>query len=78
MVKVEITNTYADRENTEVVEVSEPAGVDEETLEEWWEDEVFPHTGDGYGDSETGYYEAKVLGSVTFPELVGKTCEWDG
>lgn len=73
-VKLLITNTYADRENTSRVEVADP--VDVRDLEDWWEDVVFPETGDGRGGDAC--YEAEVLECDEFPELVGLKNEWDG
>ena len=75
---VMIENTYADRSNTETVTVESPnpvAPFTTDDLEDWWEDKVFPHTGDGGG----GYavYTATVMSSDV-PGLVGLTWSWEG
>lgn len=73
-VKVQITNTYADRDNTVIVEVAVPREWPD--LEDWWEDVVYPETGDGNGGD--AYTEAEVLECDTFPALVGEKWDWCG
>jgi hypothetical protein len=46
---------------------------EEYNLEEWFEEIVFPETGDGKGGD--GFYAAEVIES-DLPELIGKTAEW--
>lgn len=74
--QVKITNTYADRSNTVTVTVETP-WTWPDGLEGWWQDTVFPHTGDGFGENELATCEAEVVASDV-PELVGKTYEWGG
>lgn len=79
LVKVQITNTYASRSNTEVVDVEAPDSLEEPVLADWWEDEVFPHTGDGKGGDAC--YEAKVVyveDLVNLKDLAGQAHEWIG
>lgn len=73
---VEITNTYADRQNTTTVELDGPASLSADDLEEWWEEVVFCETGDGLG----GYacYTAKVMSGGGIPTLIGQEREWNG
>jgi hypothetical protein len=75
--QVIITNTYPDRSNTETVTVPDPESLSPEDLEDWWEEEVFPHTGDGRGSNDYAVYTATVTESDV-PGLVGKWNEWDG
>lgn len=78
MVTVRIENAYAcGRESWHTVEVEAPAITD--SVEEWWEDVVYPHTGDGHpcGASEDANYEATIID--TTPDaagLIGQRMEW--
>jgi len=79
-VTVKIENTYEDGHETElIIEVQDPpAGSDEENLELWWEEEVWPHTGDGYGEKHPKlgcWYEATITGADE-NWLVGLSMEW--
>jgi uncharacterized protein YndB with AHSA1/START domain len=71
--KIEITNTYANRENTTVITVDDP----DDITADWWQDEVFPHTGDGRGQREPAWYEAEILEAQN-PHHVGLTWDWGG
>lgn len=73
-VEVLITNTYPGRSN-QTTEHIDPPG-DEDGIDDWWEDEVFPLTGDGLGADEHAMYEAEVVAGPAW--LVGKTQEWMG
>lgn len=73
---VRITNTYPSRSNTVSVTVQTPSDWSSDGLEDWWEDVVFPHTGDGLGGSEYAIYNAEVTESDV-SEFVGKTYEWN-
>jgi len=75
MVTVRIHNAYSDgHESTHEVEVAVPAG----PLEEWWEDEVWPETGDGHGadneDLGTCYTATIILAEDL--RLLGANHEW--
>jgi hypothetical protein len=75
MVTVLLENTYSDGHHSErTVELEAPTG----DLDEWWEDIVFPETGDGHGiDADCGScYTATVLAAPAHPELVGLSEEW--
>lgn len=77
-VLVEIENSYSDGdESTKQVRVAAPENPDDEdSLDDWWNDVVFPHTGDGHSKTMSASHEAKVLEG---PEaLVGATYGWDG
>jgi hypothetical protein len=78
MITVRITNHYSDGHHSEhQVTVPAPTG----SLEDWWEDEVWPHTGDGHGadDENLGVcYTATIIsaGKGDNPQLVGEENEW--
>ncbi|MFD7161409.1 hypothetical protein ACFV9C_42960 [Kribbella sp. NPDC059898] len=72
-----IENFYPDRQSWAYVVVECPADLTPEGIEDWWEDVVFPHTGDGRGQREYAIYTATVMVS-DLPELAGLVCEWDG
>lgn len=59
--------------------VFDPSGgmLDNDELDEWWEEVVFPLTGDGFGESEDALYEASVIDS-DIPELIGESYDWSG
>jgi len=72
---VRIQNTYSDGHSSErTVELVDP-DVDLGSLDDWFEDVVFPETGDGHHGADGSCYTATI---VTTPdvELVGKTYEW--
>lgn len=71
---VKIENDYSDEHHSEHT-VELPAPTTE--LDEWWEDVVFPHTGDGHGiDFDGGScYTATVIDGDR-KALVGATHEW--
>jgi hypothetical protein len=70
---VKIENTYSDGWHSDaIVHVVSP-GPD---LDEWWDDVVFPHTGDGHGGFGLGScYTATIL-TADDPNLVGESYEW--
>lgn len=72
---VRIKNVYADREHIEKVTVPSPKSLAGNDVAEWWNEAVFPHTGDGRG----GYsvVTAKVTES-DMPVMVGKSWAWEG
>lgn len=75
---VHIENDYEDGYRSESdVELPAP-GAD---VEAWWEDVVFPHTGDGHGVNPGGRtldacYTATVIAGE--PDHVGLSNEWIG
>ena len=73
--RVKLTNYYPDRTNSAVEIVPTPDDLND--LEDWWEDDVFPLTGDGFGESQIATYEAVVIASDV-PELVGRRNAWEG
>lgn len=78
-VTVLIENSYAcGRESTREVQVPPPApGQD---LQEWFDERVNEHTGDGHpcGASEHALYEARIIAAPDRPELVGEHTSWEG
>jgi len=77
-VTVRVENAYSDGHESQR-EVVVPAPGDD--IELWWEEIVFPHTGDGHGiDSSLGsHYEATII-ATNDPDLdqhlVGLSTEW--
>jgi hypothetical protein len=76
-VTVRIENTYEDgHESVVEVEVETPA--DPTDLEDWWDDTVFEHTGDGHGADNPklgAWYEAKIT-RADDEKLVGMSMDW--
>ena len=72
-VTVKIENTYSDGWHSEaIVRVVPPSG----DLDEWWNDAIFPRTGDGHGEDGLGScYTATVI-AADEAELIGKSYEW--
>ena len=72
-VTVKIENTYSDGRHSEgIVGVVAPSA----DLDDWWNDIVFPHTGDGHGEDGLGScYTATVI-AADEAELIGKSYEW--
>ena len=72
-VTVKIENDYSDEHHSEsTVELPAPTG----DLDEWWNDVVFPHTGDGHGaEGDLGScYTATIVAGPA--RLLGETTEW--
>lgn len=79
MTIVSIENYYADRQNvSEGIEVESPTDLSPRGLEDWWEDVVFPHTGDGLGEHQDAVYVATVVSSDVPGLSVGTSYEWGG
>ena len=77
-VTVRIENTYSNghESENEVFLYPEPTL---DALDEWWEDEVYPHTGDGTGeDSSLGSFYTATIIAAGNPALLHQTREWDG
>lgn len=75
-VSVKITSTYSDSyEAVCTAIVRDPA--EGESVDDWFQDAVFPHTGDGHGlDSSLGScYTAEVIAAAD-PALVGELIAW--
>lgn len=74
-VLVKIENTYADgHESTVRIRLAAPEELDGDSIDDWWNNDVFAHTGDGHSETMDASYEAKVLEG---PEpLAGATYEW--
>jgi len=77
-VTVKIENTYEDgHESVVEVEVENPEPEDDD-LDTWWEDVVFPLTGDGHGAKHPKlgcFYEATVI-RADDQRMVGHTRDW--
>jgi hypothetical protein len=80
MVEIRIENAYSDgHESARTTKVAEPASLSELDLEDWWQDVVFPQTGDGHGRrrgrSGGAYHQVTVIKADT-TALIGQTHEW--
>lgn len=75
---VKVTNVYPGEEIThfEEVELPAPDSYDEDDLEDWADEHLFPLTGTGRLSGEAGYFVTITHGDD--PELVGRTWEWFG
>jgi hypothetical protein len=79
-VTVRITNDYSDgHASNHTVALDAPTAVSDEELDEWFEDVVFPETGDGHGtDEDLGYcYTARIV-AADDESLIGACFEWVG
>ncbi len=75
-VKVRIVSTYEDgHESERAVVLPAPTGGD---LDTWWEEAVWPETGDGHGSSGLGSCYTATVVAATDPALVGQSREWVG
>jgi hypothetical protein len=80
MITVRIENDYEDGHHSERIARVDKPDVNQ-TLEDWWNDVVFPETGDGHGVGGMGScYTATILHChpVTHHDvyLPGQTYEW--
>jgi hypothetical protein len=73
MITVKIENAYSDgHESKHEVLVEPPTGA----LDEWFEDVVFPHTGDGHGIGGGGSCYVATIIACDDAALLGETYEW--
>lgn len=74
MYTVKIDNAYSDgHESSHEVLVDPPEG----TLEEWFEDVVWPHTGDGHGtDNDLGTCFVATIIACDVEAHLGEQYEW--
>lgn len=79
-ITVELDGAYASGHKAHrTVEVRPPTEEElcETDLESWWNDAVFPETGDGR-PNDVSCWEAKILAAPTCPQIIGRTYEWVG
>lgn len=76
VVRVWIDNTYEDGHTSKTdVELETPTG----PLEDWWEDVVFPRTGDSHGaNSDLGFCYTATIVKADDRSLIGESHEWSG
>lgn len=79
LVELRIENTYEDgHESIVTVRIPGPDDPnDEDDVDAWWDDDVFTHTGDGYGAKHPKlgcFYEATVISGPS--HMVGTKREW--
>lgn len=77
-VKVKITNDYSDGHHSETeVDIDAPDSLRAHDLDDWFQDRVFPHTGDGHGiDFDGGSCYTATIIDARNPVLVGAEHEW--
>lgn len=76
---VEFTNVYDGEEHCSraTVEVDTPPnGGDEDALDEWAEENIRPHTGDGNATCEDAGYFADIVACADRPDMVGREFSW--
>jgi hypothetical protein len=74
MITVKIENTYSDGHQSTSEVLLHPPTAD---LDEWFQDVVWPHTGDGHGvDSDLGSCYTATIIATDDPALLGKSYEW--
>jgi len=76
-VTVKIENTYEDgHESTLEVEVEAPEVPSD--LEEWWEERVYEHTGDGHGAKypQLGSWYTATIIRAEDAQLLGMSTDW--
>lgn len=81
LVRVRIENTYEDGHSSTVdVWLPGPEDIDDpDSIESWWDDVVFDHTGDGHGATHPklgSLHECTVISGPA--QLAGETYEWGG
>ena len=77
-VTVELSNTYADgHTSTRLITLPAPHDdIPQGDIEQWWEDVVWPETGDGHqGDA---HYSARIVRADHEPGLLTLSREWVG
>lgn len=82
-VTVRIENDYEDGHSSQrEVVLDAPDNLDFAaglSLEDWWEEVVFPETGDGHGaDSDLGSCYTATITACPNAALVGQSTEWAG
>ncbi|KMV17549.1 hypothetical protein ACT17_14730 [Mycolicibacterium conceptionense] len=77
-ITVLITNVYDGAEYTDTVSFDAPPAPrsgDDEAMDDWAYDNIYPHTGDGREHEEAGYF-AEIKACDERPDLVGREFEW--
>jgi len=75
-VTVKIENAYEDGHESTSIETVRGL-LDGETLDEWWQEIVWPLTGDGHGiDEDLGTCHIATITAAEHPALIGKSYEW--
>ncbi|MFT4044855.1 MAG: hypothetical protein QM673_16970 [Gordonia sp. (in: high G+C Gram-positive bacteria)] len=78
-ITVRFTNVYDGGEHVhdETLVVPAPAAEDfDNEFEEWSDDNLFPHTGDGNATDRDATYYADVLACASCPDLQGREFTW--
>jgi hypothetical protein len=72
-VAVRIENWYSDGYESKSEVVLDYDGGD---LDDWWQDVVFEHTGDGHGVDGLGSCYTATIIRAEDPKLLGENTEW--
>jgi hypothetical protein len=72
-VTVRIENWYSDGHESKSDVVLDYGG---EPLDDFWQDVVFPHTGDGHGIDGLGSCYTATIIAADDPQLLGENTEW--
>lgn len=78
-VTIQFNDIYggSDHIRVETLDVPAPDSTSTGAIEDWFCDDVFPHTGDGNAaDDDTASYEVKVIACADYPALVGREYSW--
>lgn len=79
---VKFTDVYDGEEHARVeeIDVTAPQLVGEELdgdlIEDWADEEIRPHTGDGNAIDKNAGYFAEIMSCDEYPSLVGREFEW--
>lgn len=76
-IEIQIDNTYPDEafSATKTVTCKTPTQSDDDYLDEWAQDNLFPHTGTGRCEGEA-FYEVAIMRCDYRPDLEGRTWDW--
>ncbi|QWS68254.1 hypothetical protein SEA_VANLEE_138 [Gordonia phage VanLee] len=75
-IPVKFTDVYDGVEHERVAYVDVTVPDQDADIEEWADDQIRPHTGDGNAvDKDAGYF-AEIVSFHARPDLVGREFEW--
>ncbi len=76
-INIDFTNVYSGEEHTHRASIdveAPPSG--EDALQEWADENLYPHTGDGNAaDKDAGYF-VKIVACEERPDLTGREFDW--
>lgn len=77
-IDVKFTDVYDGAEHPRTVTLNVPLPPAGSDIEEWADDHLFPHTGDGNAINSTAGYYAEILDAPEAPFLNGREFDWFG